>query len=209
MSIKPAEQLRLPYGRSDCATSAPRTEHPVEDLLERILERENLLRALRQVERNGGSAGVDGMPVKELREHLRQHWPAIRTSILNGAYRPQPVKRVVIAKPGGGQRNLGVPTVLDRFIQQAMLQVLQELWEPKFSDSSYGFRPGRSAHQAVAQAQRYIRQGYRWVVDIDLEKFFDRVNHDLLMSKLRAEISDRRVLRLINLYLIGYPTGFT
>lgn len=202
MSNKPAKQLRLPYGRSDCDTLARRTERPVETgLLERILERENLLRALRQVERNGGSAGVDGMSVKELRPHLREYWPEIRVAILNGNYRPQPVKRVVIPKPGGGQRNLGVPTVLDRFIQQAMLQVLQEIWEPKFSDNSYGFRPGRSAHQAVSQAQRYIRRGYRWVVDIDLEKFFDRVNHDLLMCKLRTEISDRRVLRLINLYL--------
>lgn len=201
MSIKPTEQLRLPYGGSDCDTLALRTEHPVEGLLERIVERVNLLRALRQVERNGGSAGVDGMTVKQLRPYLKQHWPGMREAILDGSYRPHPVKRVVIPKPGGGQRNLGVPTVLDRFIQQAMLQVLQELWEPKFSDSSYGFRPGRSAHQAVAQAQRYIRQGYRWVVDIDLEKFFDRVNHDLLMHKLRAEISDVRVLRLINLYL--------
>jgi RNA-directed DNA polymerase len=181
---------------------ASRPEHPVSfDLLERVLERENLLRALRQVERNGGSAGVDGMAVKELREYLRHQWPEIRAAILDGTYRPQPVKRVVIPKPCGGQRNLGVPTVLDRFIQQATLQVLQEIWEPKFSDSSYGFRPGRSAHQAVAQAQRYVRRGYRWVVDIDLEKFFDRVNHDLLMRKLRAGISDRRVLRLINLYL--------
>lgn len=201
MSIKPAEQLRLPYGWSDCDTLAPRTEHPVEGLLEQILERKNLLWALERVERNGGSAGVDDMPVKELRDYLKQYWPELRASLLAGSYRPQPVKRVVIPKPGGGQRNLGVPTVLDRFIQQAMLQVLQEIWEPKFSDSSYGFRPGRGAHDAVAQAQRYIRRGYRWVVDIDLEKFFDRVNHDLLMRKLRAEIHDRRVLRLINLYL--------
>lgn len=202
MRIKPAEQLRLPYGWSDCDTLAFRTESPVEcDLLKQILERENLHRALRQVERNGGSAGVDGMPVEKLRPYLQRHWPELRAEILSGRYCPQPVRRVVIPKPGGGQRKLGVPTVLDRFIQQAMLQVLQELWEPKFSDSSYGFRPGRSAHQAVAQAQRYIRRGYSWVVDIDLEKFFDRVNHDLLMRKIRAEISDRRILRLINLYL--------
>jgi len=193
--------MRLPYGGSECAASATRTEHPVVGLLERMLERDNLLRALRQVERNGGSAGVDGMSVKQLRPYLKQHWAKLRETILNGQYRPQSVKRVVIPKPGGGQRNLGVPTALDRFIQQAMLQVLQAIWEPKFSSSSFGFRPKRSAHQAVAQAQRYIRRGYRWVVDIDLEKFFDRVNHDLLMRQLRAEISDRRVLRLINHYL--------
>ena len=201
MDIKPTTQMRLPYGGSECAASATRTEHPVVGLLERMLERDNLLRALRQVERNGGSAGVDGMSVKQLRPYLKQHWAKLRETILNGQYRPQSVKRVVIPKPGGGQRNLGVPTALDRFIQQAMLQVLQAIWEPKFSSSSFGFRPKRSAHQAVAQAQRYIRRGYRWVVDIDLEKFFDRVNHDLLMRQLRAEISDRRVLRLINHYL--------
>lgn len=198
---KPAKQLRLPYGGSDCPALANRTEHPVVGLLERILERDNLLRALRQVERNSGSAGVDGMRIKQLRPYLKQHWPELRDSILNGSYRPQPVKRVVIPKPGGGERNLGVPTVLDRFIQQSLLQVMQEIWEPKFSNGSYGFRPCRSAHQAVTQAQRYIRRGYKWVVDIDLEKFFDRVNHDLLMRKLRNEITDRRVLRLINLYL--------
>jgi RNA-directed DNA polymerase len=201
VSRKPAKQLRQPC-EGNCNTLANRVEHPVEeDLLERMLERNNLLCALRQVERNGGSAGVDGMSVRKLRPYLKKHWPEIREAILNGAYRPSPVRRVEIPKPGGGLRKLGVPTVLDRFIQQAILQVLQQLWEPKFSSHSYGFRPRRNAHQAVHQAQCYIRRGYTWVVDIDLEKFFDNVNHDLLMRKLRKEISDRRVLRLINLYL--------
>jgi group II intron reverse transcriptase/maturase len=199
---KPTVQLRLPYGGSDRATLAPRSEHPVgAGLLERILEAENLKRALRQVESNGGSSGVDGLSAKKLRSYLKQYWPDIREAILGGTYRPSPVLRVEIPKPGGGVRNLGVPTVVDRFLQQAILLVLQELWEPRFSPHSYGFRPCRSGHQAVDQAQRYMRCGYRWVVDIDLEQFFDRVNHDLLMRKLREVIRDRRVLRLINLYL--------
>lgn len=177
-------------------------EHPVEDdLLACILERDNLIGALKQVEQNGGSAGIDGMTVKELRPFLKQQWSRIKESLLNGTYRPKPVKRVEIPKAGGGTRKLGVPTVLDRFIQQAILQVLQKIWDPKFSMNNYGFRPGRNAHQAVHQAQRYIKRGYTWVVDIDLEKFFDRVNHDLLMSKVRKHVPDRRLLRLINQYL--------
>ncbi len=148
------------------------------------------------------------MKVGKLRSHLKQHWSEIREAIVNGTYRPSPVLRKEIPKPGGGMRKLGIPTVVDRFIQQAMLQILQELWEPRFSPHSYGFRPERNAHQAVRQAQFYIRRGYCWVVDIDVEKFFDRVNHDLLMRRLRAVISDRRVLRLINLYLrSGVLTG--
>ena len=202
MNRKPAEQMRLPLEEGDCVTLAECTEHPVvEGLLERILERENLLKAFKQVERNSGSAGVDGMTVKELRPYLKGHWRAIRERMLNGTYRPKPVKRVEIPKPGGGVRNLGVPTVLDRFIQQAILQVLQEICDPDFSEHSYGFRPGRNAHQAVYQAQSYLRRGYSWVVDIDIEKFFDRVNHDLLINRLRKYVQDRRVLRLINLYL--------
>jgi RNA-directed DNA polymerase len=197
-----AEWLPL-FAKGNCLALANQPEHPVgrDDLLERVLERANLIRALRQVERNGGSAGVDGMKVEELRPYLKENWLMIRDSILNGTYRPQPVRRVETPKPGGGVRKLGIPIVLDRFIQQAIHQVLQELWEPKFSAYSFGFRPGRSAHQAIYQSQKYIRRGYSWVVDIDLEQFFDRVNHDLLMSCLKEEISDKRILRLINLYL--------
>lgn len=200
--MKPANQMWLPleWGTSD--TLADRTEFPVEDgLLERILARDNLIRALKQVERNDGSAGVDGMTAKELRPYLNVHWPKIKDAILDGTYRPHPGKRSRLKKPDGGTRNLGIPTVLDRFIQQAILQVLQVMWDCQFSKFSFGFRPGRNAHQAVSQAQRYIKRGYRWVVDIDLEKFFDRVNHDLLMRRLRERVYDRRVLRLINQYL--------
>ena len=202
MSSKPAKQLRLSYGGDNCSTLATRPEHPVEQgLLEHILSGSNLRQALRQVERNKGSAGVDRMPVKKLRQYLKEHSHELRDSILSGSYRPSPVLRVKIPKPGGGERFLGIPTVIDRFIQQAIMQVLQPLWEPSFSLYSYGFRPVLSAHHAVYQAQRYIRQGYIWVVDLDIEKFFDNVNHDLLMRRLREKVSDRRVLRLINLYL--------
>jgi RNA-directed DNA polymerase len=181
---------------------ANQSEHPVaEGLLERILSSENLRAALKQVERNKGSAGVDGMPVTKLREHLKKHWQKLRASILDGTYRPSPALRIEIPKPNGGKRFLGIPTVVDRFIQQAIMQVLQSIWDPTFSEFSYGFRPGRSAHQAIHQAQKFIRQGYCWVADLDIEKFFDNVNHDLLMRRLREKISDRRVLRLINLYL--------
>jgi RNA-directed DNA polymerase len=140
--------------------------------MERVLEGENLRRALRQVRRNGGAPGIDGMTVDGLVEHLKVHWPAIRSSLVEGSYKPQPVRRVEIPKSGGGTRNLGVPVVLDRFIEQALLQVLQAEWDSTFSRWSYGFRPGRSAHQAVSQAQAYIRGGYGWVVDVDLERFF-------------------------------------
>jgi RNA-directed DNA polymerase len=200
---KPAEQLWLPLDEGDCENLANCDEYPVEeeDLLERILDRVNLIRALQQVERNGGSPGIDNMPVKELRPYIKKCWRTIRALLINGTYHPKPVKRIEIPKAGGGKRNLGVPTVLDRFIQQAISQVLQKEWDPKFSSYSYGFRPGKNAHQAIDQCQRYIRQGYTWVVDIDLEKFFDRVNHDILMSRIRRYIKDARVLRLINLYL--------
>jgi RNA-directed DNA polymerase len=169
--------------------------------MERVLEKENLRRALRQVKRNRGAPGIDGMTVEGLVAHLKKNWPAIRSSLLEGTYKPQPVRRVEIPKAGGGTRNLGVPVVLDRFIEQALMQVLQGEWDPTFSEWSYGFRPGRSAHQAVAQAQTYIREGCAWVADLDLEKFFDRVDHDVLLSRVRARVRDRRVMRLIHQFL--------
>jgi len=172
-----------------------------EQLMEEVIERENLRQALRRVKANKGSPGVDGMGVEELTGYLNEHWPSIREHLLSGIYKPQPVKRVEIAKPGGGIRKLGIPTVLDRFIQQAVMQVLQRRWDRTFSQRSYGFRPNRSAHQAVAQAQQYVAAGYRWVVDIDLEKFFDRVNHDKLMGEVAKRITDKRMLKLIRAYL--------
>ena len=180
-----------------------RAESPasIEPLMEAVCERNNCKQALARVKTNKGSAGVDGMTVEQLPAYLTQHWPAIREQLLRGTYKPQPVKRVEIPKPDGGMRKLGIPTVLDRFIQQAMLQVLQRSWDRTFSDHSYGFRPGRSAHQAVAKAQQYIAAGYRWVVDLDLEKFFDRVNHDRLMARLALRISDQRMLKLIRAFL--------
>jgi len=198
-------QLELPLDHpGDEAVTGTRGEDaPVEgtDLLERVLEPHNLRRALHQVRRNQGAPGIDGMTVDDLEAHLKTHWPTIRAALLEGTYVPQPVRRTEIPKPGGGTRNLGIPTVLDRFIEQALLQVLQEEWDPTFSESSYGFRPQRSAHQAVGQAQAYIRDGYTWVVDLDLEKFFDRVNHDVLLSRVRRRVQDRRVLTLIHRFL--------
>ena len=172
-----------------------------EQLMEEVCERENCKQALKRVKANKGSAGVDGMTVQQLPEYLKQHWPAIREQLLSGTYRPQPVRRVEIAKPDGGVRKLGIPTVLDRFVQQAVMQVLQRKWDRTFSDHSYGFRPGRSAHQAVAQAQQYIADGYRWCVDLDLEKFFDRVSHDKLMARIETRVGDRRLLKLIRAFL--------
>ncbi|MGL3111739.1 group II intron reverse transcriptase/maturase [Bradyrhizobium sp. BR 1432] len=169
--------------------------------MEKVCERQNLQAALKRVRQNAGSPGIDGMTVEELPNHLRVHWPLLREKLLAGQYQPQPVKRVAIPKPGGGERELGIPTVLDRFIQQALLQVLQPQFDPTFSDASYGFRPGRSAHDAVRRAQAYVQEGRSFVVDIDLEKFFDRVNHDILMGRLAKRIADRRVLRLIRRYL--------
>jgi RNA-directed DNA polymerase len=171
------------------------------DLLERVLSRPNLQAALKRVRQNKGSPGIDGMIVEELPDHLREHWPALREQLLAGRYQPQAVKRQLIPKSGGGMRELGIPSVLDRFIQQALLQVLQPRIDPSFSRHSYGFRPGRRAHEAILAAQAYIQEGRRWVVDVDLEKFFDRVNHDVLMGKLAARIADRRVLGLIRRYL--------
>ena len=172
-----------------------------EELMEEVCERENCKQALARVKANKGSAGVDGMTVEQLPEHLKQHWPAIREQLLSGTYRPQPVRRVEIPKPDGGMRKLGIPTVLDRFVQQAVMQVLQRRWDRTFSEHSYGFRPGRSAHQAVKQAQQCMAEGYRWVVDLDLEKFFDRVNHDKLMAKLAERVSDKHLLKLIRAFL--------
>nr|WP_246217615.1 group II intron reverse transcriptase/maturase [Paraburkholderia panacisoli] len=182
----------------------PESESPSasDRLMEEVCERENLKQALKRVRANKGAPGVDGMTVQALPAYLREHWPTIRSMLLEGTYKPQPVRRVEIPKPdGGGVRKLGIPCALDRFVQQAVLQVLQQRWDPTFSDSSYGFRPGRSAHQAVAKAQSYIQSGYRWVVDLDLEKFFDRVSHDILMSRVAKRVSDRRVLKLIRSFL--------
>lgn len=170
-------------------------------LMERILKRENLLTAIKRVERNKGSAGVDGLGTQNLRAHIVEHWEDLRSALLSGTYEPQPVLRVEIPKPDGGVRLLGIPTVVDRFIQQAIAQSLTGIYDPTFSEHSYGFRQGRSAHDAVRKAQNYIREGYRWVVDIDLEKFFDRVNHDRLMSTLAERIQDRRLLKLIRSFL--------
>src|SRR5207247_3811420 len=184
------------------AVSEPERPANTRRTMEDVCERANLKKALRQVRSNKGSAGVDGMTVDQLADYLKQHWPAIREQLLNGTYEPQPVRRVEIPKPdGGGVRKLGIPTVLDRFIQQAVMQVLQRQWDPTFSRYSYGFRPRRSAHQAVAQAQQYIAQGYGWVIDLDLEKFFDRVNHDKLMGQIANRVEDKRLLKLIRAFL--------
>lgn len=206
------DQMELPLeGRGE----APRAERSGEagptaqgdersgddDLMSQVVERSNLARALKRVRQNEGSAGIDGMTVDELLPYLQDRWSAIREQLLTGRYRPSAVRQHPIPKAGGGVRTLGIPTVLDRFIQQAVLQVLQPRFDPTFSESSYGFRPGRRAHDAVCQAQRLVQSGRRWVVDVDLEQFFDRVNHDVLMGKLSQRIADRRVLALIRRYL--------
>ena len=207
-----SRQLELPLeGRGE----APRVERSVEaspaangkvrsgasGLMELVCERRNLQAALKRVKENKGSPGIDGMTVESLTAYLRVQWPRLREELLVGSYHPQPVKRVMIPKPGGGERELGIPTVLDRFIQQAVLQVLQPRIDPSFSEHSYGFRPGRRAHDAICRAQGYVQEGRRWVVDIDLEKFFDRVNHDVLMSRLAKRLEDRLLLGLIRRYL--------
>lgn len=200
------ESGRNPQWPEDCASrltarkETSRRKH--RELMEAVVERENMFQALRRVEVNKGSAGVDGISVKDLRGSLREHWPRIREKLLDGTYEPQPVRRVEIPKPGGkGMRQLGIPTVVDRLIQQALNQVLQPIFDPDFSDSSYGFRPGRSAHQAVLKAREYACGGRRWVVEMDSEKFFDHVNHDILMARLARKIEDKRVLKLIRGYL--------
>ena len=176
-----------------------------DELWDRVFNRENLKAALERVRQNRGAPGVDGMTVEELPEHLKKHWASIREKLETGKYRPSPVKRVEISKPGGGQRKLGIPTVLDRMIQQALQQVLSEEFEGTFSEHSYGFRPGRSAQDAVEAAREYIEAGYQWTVDIDLEKFFDTVHHDRLMARMKARIADKRVLRLVQLGVNMYP----
>jgi RNA-directed DNA polymerase len=198
-----SEAPRAAVEGTESLAAKRRTESPAisERMMEEVCERENCKQALARVKANKGSPGVDGMTVHKLAGHLRQHWPAIREQLLSGTYKPQPVKRVEIPKPDGGVRKLGIPTVLDRFIQQAVMQVLQRRWDRTFSEHSYGFRPKRSAHQAVQAAQQYIAAGYRWVVDLDLEKFFDRVNHDKLMAKIAERISDQEMRKLIRTFL--------
>ena len=192
----------LREGTESCAGKRG-TESPAiaEQLMEEVCERENCKQALKRVKANKGSPGVDGMTVHDLPGYLKQHWPTIRKQLLSGTYRPQAVRRMEIPKPDGGVRKLGIPTVLDRFVQQAVMQVLQGRWDRTFSNHSYGFRPGRSAYQAVAKAQQYMAEGYRWVVDLDLEKFFDRVNHDKLIARIASKVSDQRVLKLIRAFL--------
>lgn len=187
-----ADLASRPWTKAEVATTS---------LMEAVVERGNLILAYRRVVENQGAAGVDELTVSELKDHLKRHWPVIRARLLSGDYQPAAVRRVDIPKPQGGVRTLGIPTVVDRLIQQALHQVLQPIFEPTFSKGSFGFRPGRNAHQALRQAQRYVAQGKRWVVDMDLEKFFDRVNHDLLMGKLAKKIGDARVLTLIRRYL--------
>jgi len=210
-------QLRLSFGEegrseapmapgegSETLTAKCISESPAsndEQLMEEVCGRENCLQAYKRVKSNKGSPGIDGMTVGELPGYLMEHWPAIREQLLAGTYKPQPVKRVEIPKPDGGVRQLGIPTVLDRMVQQAVMQILQARWDAEFSEHSHGFRPGRSAHQAVAKAQKYIAEGRRWVVDLDLEKFFDRVNHDKLMAAVARRVADKRMLRLIRAFL--------
>ena len=169
--------------------------------MEAVVERGNLWLAYRKVVANKGARGVDGVGVGEFNDWLKEHWPTVKAALLAGSYLPQAVRAVEIPKPSGGVRLLGIPTVVDRLIQQGLLQVLQPIFEPGFSESSYGFRPGRNAHQAVRAAQQHVRAGKRWVVDLDLEKFFDRVNHDMLMSRVARGVKDERVLKLIRRYL--------
>lgn len=199
----PARGETAPRKRSGEASAATRgnARSGTSDLMEEVVARENLRRALKRVKQNRGSPGVDGMRVDQLSDYLRMQWPSLRAQLLGGTYRPQSVRRQMIPKPGGGERMLGIPTVLDRFIQQAVLQVLQPRFDPTFSEHAYGFRPGRRARDAVLAAQRYVEGGRRWVVDIDLEKFFDRVNHDVLMGRLEKRIADKRMLGLIRRYL--------
>jgi RNA-directed DNA polymerase len=198
-----SEAPRMSMEGTESTMAKRGTESPAKEqqLMEEVCGRGNGKQALARVKANKGSAGVDGMTVQQLPEYLKQHWPVIREQLLSGTYKPQPVRRVEIPKPDGGVRKLGIPTVLDRFVQQAVMQVLQRRWDRTFSDHSYGFRPGRSAHQAVEKAQQYIAGGHRWVVDLDLEKFFDRVNHDKLMAKIAERIGDRRLLKLIRAFL--------
>ena len=206
-AVQPGEQAVNP-----AHTLAELRDHPAhvgdtaqpersDGLWETVFSRDNVLRALQRVERNGGAPGVDGLTVALLRPWLRTNWRAVRKQLDEGRYRPAPVRRVTIPKPDGGKRELGVPTVLDRLIQQAMAQALTPIFDPTFSEHSFGFRPGRNAHQAVRAARGFVAEGYRWVVDVDLDRFFDRVQHDVLMARVARKVSDKRVLRLIRRYL--------
>ena len=207
-----SRQLELPWMSRGETPSPPRSDEPptaahederpgADGLMDAALERRNMQAALRRVKKNRGSPGVDGMTTDELLPYLWDHWKEIKSSLLDGTYQPSPVRRKEIEKTGGGTRELGIPTVLDRLIQQALLQVLQPLFDPTFSEHSHGFRPGRSAHGAIREAQRYVQEGRRIAVDVDLERFFDLVNHDVLMEKLAKRISDKRILGLIRRYL--------
>jgi len=209
---KSSGQLELPYEDAGEARGANGSGEALratrgdersgtERLMEEVIEKANLKAALKRVKQNKGGPGIDGMTVGELPEHLKREWIRIREELLAGTYRPQPVKRQTIPKAGGGERELGIPTVLDRFLQQALLQVLQPRWDPDFSDHSYGFRPKRRAHQAIERAQCYVQAGRRVVVDVDLAKFFDRANHDIVMERVSRKIADKRVLGLIRRYL--------
>jgi len=173
----------------------------VPSLIEAVVERENMLKALKRVKENKGAPGIDGITTDDMDKYLKNHWQEIKVTLLNGTYSPKPVRRVEIPKPDGGVRLLGIPTVVDRLIQQVLLQILTKIYNPTFSSSSYGFRPGKSAHQALKQAKEYVESGNAWVVDLDLEKFFDRVNHDILMNRISRRITDKRVLKLIRAYL--------
>jgi len=199
-----SEAPQAPGQRAETLTAKRMNERPAssdKQLMEAVCERENCLQALKRVKSNKGGPGIDGMTVDQLPGYLMEHWPGIRDQLLSGTYKPQPVKRVEIPKPDGGMRKLGIPTVLDRMVQQAVMQVLQGRWDAEFSEHSYGFRPGRSAHQAVAKAQQYVVAGHRWIGDLDLEKFFDRVNHDRLMDAVARRVADKRMLKLIRAFL--------
>jgi group II intron reverse transcriptase/maturase len=197
-----AGKARSGHSKGTSAQTAPLGMRTLaQGLMEAVVAPQNMRRALKRVKANKGSAGVDGITVGDLNSHLVEHWRRIREELLAGKYQPQPVRRVEIPKPDGGVRQLGIPTVTDRLIQQAMLQVLEPLYDPTFSKSSYGFRPNRSAHQAVKAAREHVASGKGWVVDLDLEKFFDRVNHDILMSRIARRIGDKRILKLIRAYL--------
>ncbi|MEI2400072.1 MULTISPECIES: group II intron reverse transcriptase/maturase [Paenibacillus] len=198
-AVKPSGYAGAPSSSS--AQVVPSSREDQNNLLEQMLKGDNLRLAYKRVVQNGGAPGVDGVTVANLQVYLNTHWTSVKTELLTGTYRPAPVKRVEIPKPGGGVRQLGIPTVMDRFLQQALLQVMNPIFDAQFSWYSYGFRPGKSAHDAVKQAQRYIQGGLRWVVDLDLEKFFDKVNHDMLMARVARKVEDKRVLTLIRAYL--------
>ena len=199
VAVKPQGYVGAPSSSSAQRDNSSRENQ--DDLLDKMLERNNLRLAYQRVVHNGGAPGIDGVTVKDLQAHLKERWDTVKAELLEGTYKPAPVRRVEIPKPGGGVRLLGIPTVMDRLIQQALLQVMTPIFDPYFSPNSFGFRPGKRAHDAVKQAQAYIQEGYRYVVDMDLEKFFDRVNHDILMARVAQKVKDKRVLKLIRGYL--------